>query len=147
MKSRVPIVLAVLVAVLVVGGVAFRFAGGGGAAPIPAAFANGMTVEQAISRGTESGKPVLIYATADWCGPCQRFKKGPLSDAKVASFITQNFEAVYLDVDHHPDLASKLEVETIPAMRVLRPGKPPVKLNEYMEADRLVAWLESTLKA
>lgn len=147
MKSRAPIILAVLVAVLVIGGIVFRLAGGGGVAPVPTAFANGMTVEQAIARGTQSGKLVLIYATADWCGPCQRFKKGPLSDSKVAAFITEHFEPVYLDVDHHQDLAAKLEIETIPAMRVLRPGKPPVQLNEYMEADRLVAWLESTLKA
>src|SRR5262245_19698056 len=106
---------------------------GGGVAPIPAPFSDGVTIQQGIERSTQSGKPVLVLATADWCGPCQRFKRGPMSDPRVAALVQDRFEPVYLDVDKQRELASKLEIESIPALRVLRPGQPMAKLDEYAD--------------
>lgn len=124
----------------------FRLAGGG-VAPVPESFAGGLTIQQGIERGAQSGKPVLVLATADWCGPCQRFKRGPMSDPKVAAIVKDRFEPVYLDVDRQRELAAKLEIESVPALRVLRPGQPIAKLDEYAEATQVVRWLEGTLQS
>lgn len=138
--------LVILILVIVAAVLAVKLLGGG-VAPVPSAFASGLTLEQAIERSTGSGKAVLVLATADWCGPCQRFKRGPLSEAAVAEYIGENFEPVYLDVDQQGALASKLEVESVPALRVLQPGRSPARLDGYAETDRLIDWLKSAREA
>lgn len=138
---------ALMVVILVAVGIVVMKMGGGGVAAVPPAFATGLTLEQAIERSTTSGRPVVVFATADWCGPCQQFKRGPLNDAEVAGYIGDHFEAVYLDVDRESELASRLGVESVPAMRILRPGQPPAELEGYTDKDRLMGWLRSVEKS
>ncbi|MCC6679027.1 MAG: thioredoxin family protein [Phycisphaerales bacterium] len=143
-KSGGRLAMSVVIVAVVGAAVAMKFLGGG-VAPVPAVFAARLSLEQAIERSTASGKPVMVLATADWCGPCQRFKRGPLSDPVVARYIGEHFEAVYMDVDEQGELASKLGVESIPAVRILRPGRAPAALDGYAEKDQLMKWLEGAV--
>lgn len=127
--------------VIVAAAIGFKLLGGG-VAPVPGAFDSGLTIQQAIERSTDSGKPVIVLATADWCGPCQRYKRGPMSDEAVAALIRERFEPVYLDVDEQGELAGKLGVESVPAVRVLRPGRPAASLDGYTETESLLRWLK-----
>lgn len=136
---------AIVVVVVVIAAAAAMKLFGGGVAPVPAAFANGLSIEQAIERSTTTGRPVLVLMTADWCGPCQRFKRGPLSEPAVAQYIGGHFEPVYVDIEKDGELAGRLGVESIPAMRILRPGRSPAALNDYADAESVMRWFaEST---
>ena len=46
----------------------------------------------------ESGKPLFVFYTADWCPPCQQLKRDVLSDPGVDAFLEENFVRVKIDL-------------------------------------------------
>ena len=120
--------------------------GGGGSQAIPASFAGYSSLQPALADA--AGGPVLAFATADWCGPCQTFKKGALADEQFANWITQNgVKGVYLDsTSGHPD-ADKLGVQAIPTLVFFRDGKEVARNTGGMSTTQLIAWLERANKS
>jgi thioredoxin 1 len=95
----------------------------GRVAPTPEVFAAGVSLDDGIRSGTESGKPVVAVVTADWCPPCQMLKRETLADASVSAWIEQNAVGVYVDSDKNPEAAQALGVQALPTTVVLRDGK------------------------
>lgn len=65
-----------------------------------------------------AGKPLLLYFTADWCGPCRVMKRTTWADESVEAAL-QAYVPVRLDVDHRPDEALSYRVDSIPMMAVV----------------------------
>ncbi|GAB4520282.1 MAG: hypothetical protein Tsb0013_23930 [Phycisphaerales bacterium] len=92
----------------------------GGVAPTPAALTGaGVTdLPSAVAKAKQEGKVVFAVATADWCAPCQTYKRGALADEAVASWIEANAVPLTIDVTDpnvpSPD-ARALGVSGIPA--------------------------------
>ncbi len=86
----------------------------------PAIFAQNLSFPEATKASAQSGKPVLVYATASWCGPCQSFKRGALSDPEVERLITSRTLPVYLDIDEYSATASMLGVTSVPRLIVMK---------------------------
>lgn len=114
-------------------------------APVPEVFeASAPTLESAIDAAAESGKPVFAVATADWCGPCQAYKRGALSDERVAGWLRDNTEPVYINVDDSPDAAGRLGVRSIPATFMITPDGTVIAAHEGgWSAENLLSWLET----
>lgn len=51
----------------------------------------------------------LIRFTASWCGPCKQY--APIFDEFVGE---SNFNAVVVDIDKNPELASQCGVQSVP---------------------------------
>ena len=66
----------------------------------------------------EADVPVLVDFYADWCGPCRRL--GPTLDKLARE--TPNAKVVKVDIDKHPQLASKYRVSSIPTVMVFKDG-------------------------
>ena len=90
------VVAVLLVAVAVMAGL--RLFSATGAAPTPAAFASHVSLEAAIAAEGQNGRPVVAFATADWCGPCQSFKRGALADERVTAWIGDRANAAFVDL-------------------------------------------------
>ncbi len=58
----------------------------------------GYDVDKAFALSKETGKPVLMMLTADWCGPCQVLKKEVLSLPEVDEQIQARFTPVVWDL-------------------------------------------------
>ena len=60
---------------------------------------------------TVEGKLVVIDFNATWCGPCRQF--APTFEA-VAEEMADKALFYSVDVDQHPELAQKYDVQSIP---------------------------------
>ena len=107
----------------------------------PAIFAQNLSLPEATKASSESGKPVLVYATATWCGPCQSFKRGALSDPEVESLITSRTLPVYLDIDEHPETASMLGVNSVPRLIVMKDSQILATRVGVMSAEQTKAFI------
>lgn len=116
---------------------------------MPGAFADGTSFQDAVSQSNETGKPVLIFATADWCRPCQHLKKTTLTDERVESAIRQRTVPVYLDLtDPQPntaeaDVAQQMQISSLPTMVLWRPGGEISRRVGAMPAVDMLSWLEA----
>ncbi len=139
-----------LVVIVVVGiGALLVFGRGGGVAPKPAAFANAVLFDDALQRSQTEGRPVLVFATADWCGPCQTLKRGALTSAKLEQTIKSSTIPVYADVtgddEVSMDAARRLGVGSIPALIVVWNGKEVARHEGNAPAATLERWLDTAL--
>lgn len=120
-KNRITLVLGLI---LLVGFVLLQLRGGG-AAESPAYFAGSMDLAAATARAAEQNRPVLAVATADWCGPCQAYKRSTLASAAVAAAASERTVPILLDVTERGGPASedaaRLGVSAIPATFLIAP--------------------------
>jgi thiol:disulfide interchange protein len=113
-------------------------------APVPAVFEGGeATLAAAVERAEAEDRVVFAVATADWCAPCQAYKKGALTDPRVAQWVSANAVPLYLNVDESPEDAQALSISGIPASFVIRGGEVVARQPGRMSADELMAWLEA----
>jgi thiol:disulfide interchange protein len=140
--KRTKIIIAVVVAVVAVATLQFLRAV---VAPIPAAFVNTNTLASALANSRTSGKPVLAFVTADWCGPCQSLKRGALVDEKVAAAIREKTHPVYIDATHDSAEAVELGASGMPVLILLRPtddGQRELsRLVGNRDPEHVLAWL------
>jgi thiol:disulfide interchange protein len=143
LKVAVPAL--VLIGALVVLINVLASSGGSGVAPVPAAFAQRSTLDDALTRAASNGRLVFGVATADWCPPCQTYKRGALADERVAEWLGANAEAVLIDVTGGATpTTERLAISAIPASFVLdAEGNVVTKWTGDLPPDELLARLEA----
>jgi thioredoxin-like negative regulator of GroEL len=123
----------------------FQRAGGTATAPgtLPVAFATSVPLEAAVTQAASSGKPMLLFFTADWCPPCKSLKKNALSQEAVASAITGKAIPVYIDcTSDMPSIGRDLGVEGYPTLMLVRNGKEISRLVGPVGSADIKSWLE-----
>lgn len=86
-------------------------------------------------------QPMLVVMGATWCSWCRKLE-AELQKPEAAS-VHEKWVVVRIDVDAHPDLATTFEVESLPAIRIVRPDQSVVARNEgYLAISELEAWLQ-----
>lgn len=119
MAKALNFVLAILI---VMGGITLVFVVHSCGAPvIPPCFDRTRTLDDAQARSAESGRPVLVFVTADWSNAAKAIKSGALAKSRVNDWIKQNTEPVYLDVSR----AQSGDTDAQAAMTRLGVGDPP----------------------
>jgi protein disulfide-isomerase len=99
-----------------------------------------LTAAQAESK--QSNKPLLMYFTASWCGPCQSLRHTTWADPAVETALRQ-YVPVKIDIDQHRDVAMDYHVEAVPHFVLLSPeGKPQKLASGAMDSADFLAWLK-----
>lgn len=117
------------------------------ASPTPPVFENSSTLADARRAASAADKPVLVFATADWCGPCQSFKGSTLRDPAVADAFKAGTIPVYLDVDQRSDDAATLNIRSIPVLILIRDGREVSRLEGNRDAPTVLKWLDASVSA
>jgi thioredoxin 1 len=98
---------------------------------------------KALAEGRAANKPVLLYFTAEWCGPCQYMRRNVFTDDGVARAM-EAYVPVRVDHDARQDLIFQYQVEGMPWFGVLdQEGRPVRILNRGVETPQeMIAWLK-----
>ena len=97
----------------------------------------------ATDEARRGGKPVFAYFTAVWCGPCQSLKHTTWADKGVEAAL-RDYVPVKVDVDKHPELARRYNIDGVPAFAVLRDdGQPARQTVGALPPAQFLTWLKS----
>jgi thioredoxin 2 len=151
MRSNLNFMFALLVVILIVT-VALASRGCGGKR-VPAFIDPLVTLDEAITRSGQSGRPVFALVGADWCEPCTSFKHGTLTSSRVVAFLKENTEPVYIDVTRSDRndadalaMMSRLGVREIPTVILMRRGQIIGSVIGDVPAGDFLKWLQETVK-
>ena len=92
----------------------------------------------------EQNKPVLLYFTAEWCGPCQSMRREVFSSSAVADAVA-GVVPVRIDIDHNAALAGQFHVTAIPRFVLLDQDGQVIRSQEgALEADDFIRWVKGS---
>lgn len=144
------VLLFVLIGALIGLGLFARFQGGGSDIQWRDDF------EAARAEASETGRPLLLYFTADWCEPCQRMKKRVWPKDSVERAVNERTIPVYLDIDTErvKVIAKHYPVQFIPTLIFAdAEGRPLTKdghllgHDQYTAANHLLSMVEAAQSA
>lgn len=89
------------------------------------------TLDEAEAEAKKTGKPLLMFFTADWCEPCQKMGAQVFTDKDLAGVINDLYVPVAIvdqikEMGMNPDLVTELyqrfKLSAFPTFVVTRPG-------------------------
>ena len=85
----------------------------------------------AKQQAADSGVPMLLYFTADWCPPCKQMKRKVWPDKGVEELVNHSTVPVYINVDEQPQVAHDYGVDGIPTIILAHASGEPVMADPY----------------
>jgi len=86
--------------------------------------------------------PVLIDIWAPWCGPCRAM--APMFE-RAAQLLEPKIRLLKLNSDNAPELSSRLGINGIPTLLLMRGDREIARHAGAMDARNIIAWTETNL--
>ncbi len=83
-------------------------------------------LDSALANARTSHRKVVVGFSASWCKPCTKLKDDVLSKETVSQALA-GYERVLVDIDRHPELASRYQINGTPTVMVLNADGTPIK--------------------
>ena len=80
-----------------------------------------ISIEEALKKANQENKNVLLYFTADWCGPCKYMEKFTFKNDTVRTYLNDNFIALKINesTSKGEKLVRKFKIHLFPTFIVL----------------------------
>ena len=82
---------------------------------------------------------IIVDFYADWCPPCRR--QSAILHEMESDLRQQNVTVIKVNVDKHRELASQLQVSSLPTLMVVKDGKLTKRQSGMATQERLAQWL------
>lgn len=93
-------------------------------------------------------RSLLVFVSANWCGPCQKMKRDTWADSEVTKLVHEQFVPLYLDGDKYAELVESLNVHAFPTTLIVNPdGRIVHEMTGYNTAVPLRTWLKKAIDA
>ena len=98
-------------------------------------------LDTALANARTSHRKVVVGFSATWCKPCTKLKDDVLSKEAVSQALA-GYERVLVDIDRHPELATRYQVNGTPTVMVLNADGTPIKREVgYMDEAEFLAMM------
>jgi thiol:disulfide interchange protein len=95
--------------------------------------------QQGLSVARETGQPVMLFFSAQWCPTCKSLINSAFSDNRVVK-ACRKIVPVYVDVDQNPSLSADYQIRYVPTVFLLNSqGQPVAKLVGSSDAGDYIA--------
>ncbi len=95
----------------------------------------------AKAEAAAGNKPMLVYFTAPWFGPCDYMKRTTWASNDVKQSLA-NYVPVKLNVDNNEEFAKLFGIDTIPHVFIVQPGGQVTRdYSGAMTPEEFVAWI------
>ena len=110
---------------------------------LPDVLADAPRLPDAVEQSKRDGRPLIVFATADRCAPCQQYKKDALTNALVIIRLADGPAlATHVEVDREGEAADQyLGGRGIPMTYLLRDGEVVATLPGQRSANDLLHWM------
>ena len=90
----------------------------------------------------ESGKPVLVDFSAEWCGPCKMM--APVL-RELKGKTGESLTIIKVDVDKNPAVASNYHIQGVPTLILFRNGEIKWRQSGLQSADQILRTIKTYL--
>ena len=114
--------------------------------PVPVTELILYDVNQARTAAAQADRPILMFFTASWCGPCVAMKNESWSDPAIEELLRKTVVPVFVDIDEEAGKQWKTQygVGSLPTMIITNPqGKVLQWHTGYQNKSELTSLLES----
>jgi thiol-disulfide isomerase/thioredoxin len=98
-------------------------------------------LEQAHQIAAAENRMLLVFGTANWCGPCRYMKATTWNNPRVLDWVEHHAVLYYLDLDVDRSMSAEVQVTAIPAVVAFRNGEELGRIVGAPGANRFLAWL------
>ncbi len=103
--------------------------------------------DTAVERAMDSGKPALVFFTADWCPACKDLESTTLRDSNLRDYLRANFTLIVVDLTDRTgpgaQRAMEFGVQSIPTLIRYDTQNREVSRTHGMPADSMIQWLQT----
>lgn len=103
---------------------------------------NHLSETEFSSKVEQSGRPVLVDFSAEWCPPCKML--APVVERLSLEFSDQ-LDVYGVDIDQNQQLSQRFNISGVPTIIFFKDGKEVKKLVGFRDYDTLKREVESVL--